>query len=109
MYECFTAGYMKKVKFVSEMGSFTPGILGQVMVKMDHCKHWKVLATQLEIPKRVFEQFDQELVNNPTRQLLHLAHTRNTKITVEDLKAKLQTLDRDDVLKDFSEVPGKHG
>ncbi|KAK3754245.1 hypothetical protein QZH41_020142, partial [Actinostola sp. cb2023] len=103
------AGYMKKVKFVSEMGSFTPNILGQVMVKMDRNKYWKELSTQLEIPKRVFDQFDEELVNNPTRQLLHLAHTRNTKITVEDLKSKLETLDRDDVLKDFKEVPDKIG
>lgn len=98
---------MKKVKFVAEMGSFTPNILGQLMIKMDRDKYWKDLATQLEIPKRVFEQFGEELENNPTRQLLHLAHTRNTKITVEDLKAKLKTLDRDDVLKDFDEVPGE--
>ncbi|XP_032223254.1 uncharacterized protein LOC5522074 isoform X1 [Nematostella vectensis] len=104
-----SAGHLRKVKFVSELAAYAPEILGQIMLRIDRDNCWRTVATQLDIPQRVFEQFDNKMKDNPTRQLLHLVHTHDTRLTVEDLKTKLMSIEREDVVEDMQGVPAKIG
>ena len=65
-------------------------------------KCWKHLAYVLEVPYKIRKKCDMSIEHSPTEDLLSHVTNENPDLTVQQLKKKLETIFRNDVIEDLN-------
>lgn len=65
-------------------------------------KCWKHLAYILEVPDKIRKKWDMYTEHSPTEDLLSHVTNENPDLTVQQLKKKLETIFRNDVIEDLN-------